>query len=256
MYKVDFICLANSTKEGGRCIAGLRTDGKGWVRLVSTLDGGPLFHRHYKLGDGSVPEIYNVISVELEKHVPLPHHPENWLIAPTCWQLVKKCVGAQQREFIEQYVHNGPDLLGDDRDAVNVSELTNKPILSSLQLVRPIDLRWIVEESQGKCKVRTSFRVGATQYNLPFTDPEFCSRLLRRGVGSYPFDAIGISSIHQQLLTISLTGPFNEKCYKLVSTLILQPETRRPNEKKAFNKKYLPDWLLPLLKHLWRSFRV
>src|SRR6266850_2762793 len=47
MPLVDLICLANSNKMGGRCIAGLRTDGGGWVRLAWRGCGASQVHTDY-----------------------------------------------------------------------------------------------------------------------------------------------------------------------------------------------------------------
>jgi hypothetical protein len=35
MPTFEMICLAKSSKRGGICIAGLKTDGSGWLRPVS-----------------------------------------------------------------------------------------------------------------------------------------------------------------------------------------------------------------------------
>jgi hypothetical protein len=50
MPTVEIICLANSRKHSGRCVAGLRTDGQGWIRPVGPSDNGTLFPWHYTLG--------------------------------------------------------------------------------------------------------------------------------------------------------------------------------------------------------------
>ena len=41
MDEIEMLCLANSRKEGDRCVAGLRSDGT-WIRPVSTPQGGAL----------------------------------------------------------------------------------------------------------------------------------------------------------------------------------------------------------------------
>ena len=61
MAVVDLICLANSYKNGCRCIAGLRVDRGGWVRPVSGRPEGELEPRHYLLDDGSEPGLLDVL---------------------------------------------------------------------------------------------------------------------------------------------------------------------------------------------------
>lgn len=51
MAALDIICLANSRKHGGRCVAGLRTDGGGWLRPVGTLLDGTLYPPDYTMDD-------------------------------------------------------------------------------------------------------------------------------------------------------------------------------------------------------------
>lgn len=82
MPLVDLICLANSNKMGGRCVAGLRVDGKGWVRPVSVdTDHGQLHLKHYRLEGDKDPEILDVIRVDLASHKAEPGQRENWVTA-------------------------------------------------------------------------------------------------------------------------------------------------------------------------------
>jgi hypothetical protein len=88
MPLMDLICLANSNKMGGRCIAGLRTDGRGWVRPVaSETDHGQLHLRHFKLDDGTEPKTLDVIRLDLARAAPAPGQPENWIIGAASWTL-------------------------------------------------------------------------------------------------------------------------------------------------------------------------
>src|ERR1700674_1986707 len=88
MPLVDLICLANSNKMGGRCIAGLRTDGKGWVRPVAPdPDHGQLFLRNFKLDDETEPRALDIIRVDLARAAPAPGQPENWIIGVAPWTL-------------------------------------------------------------------------------------------------------------------------------------------------------------------------
>lgn len=50
MAKVQFICLANSWKMGGRCVAGVGA--QGWIRPVSGIPGGTLF-TEYRYANGA-----------------------------------------------------------------------------------------------------------------------------------------------------------------------------------------------------------
>ncbi|MFO0968577.1 MAG: hypothetical protein U0793_23720 [Gemmataceae bacterium] len=50
MPYVDLICLANSWKHGGRCVAGIKIDGSGWIRPVGSFADGILLPRGLHAG--------------------------------------------------------------------------------------------------------------------------------------------------------------------------------------------------------------
>lgn len=90
MEWVDIVCLANSRKHAGRCVAGLRVDGGGWVRPVSQRPDGSLFPQDYWLDADSQPALLDLISVPLERAEPLPHQPENWVLGDGVWRLKER----------------------------------------------------------------------------------------------------------------------------------------------------------------------
>ena len=72
----DIVCLANSRNHGGRCVAGLRTDGGGWLRPVGQLPDGTLYPSDYHLNDLTEPGALDVIRVGVLAPRPLDHQPE------------------------------------------------------------------------------------------------------------------------------------------------------------------------------------
>ena len=72
---VDLICLANSRKHGERCVAGLRLDGRGWVRPISDADDGRLFRPQYTFSDGREFGLLDVVRVPLLGAAPAPFQP-------------------------------------------------------------------------------------------------------------------------------------------------------------------------------------
>ena len=77
------LCLANSRKLNGRCIAGKeivvgRPDS--WLRPVSSRENEEIseYERQYK--DGSDPRVMDIIDVPLIKAVPRYYQQENWLL--------------------------------------------------------------------------------------------------------------------------------------------------------------------------------
>src|SRR5438034_1367296 len=82
------ICLANSTKLGGHCVAGLRVDGKGWIRPVSKLPAGELSTQQCTCSSGVVVAPLDLIEVEIISHRPLRYQRENWLVTGAPWKLL------------------------------------------------------------------------------------------------------------------------------------------------------------------------
>jgi len=120
---LDLICLANSYKLGHRCVAGLRTDGSAWIRLVTETEHGELQDRHYRLRDQSEPGVLDVIRVGLSNPHPLPHQPENWRIDGSTWELIERPAGGsapvswlvlfpRARSFLETTCGRQPPIAG------------------------------------------------------------------------------------------------------------------------------------------------
>src|SRR5687768_8614729 len=90
MPAVEMICLANSKKHGGRCVAGLRLDGQGWVRPVGVGKDGTLYPRQYRLTDGTSARVLDRLRVQLYAPHPKPHHPEDWYVSGAPWELLAR----------------------------------------------------------------------------------------------------------------------------------------------------------------------
>src|SRR5258708_2932558 len=177
MPLVDILCLANSNKEGGRCIAGLRTDGGGWVRPVAPdTPQGQLYFRHYKLDDGSEPGVLDVIGVDLAAPRPEPGQPENWVIGPERWVLRERPAGANLRSVFRNAIERGSLLFGSKARTVEGAATVG----ASLSLVAPAMTRWCLESRKdGRPQPRVLFRLANQMHNLPVTDAAWISRILR-----------------------------------------------------------------------------
>ena len=218
MPTLDVICLANSHKHGGRCVAGLRLDGGGWVRPVSTEPEGVLQAWHYTLAGGGEAALLDVLRMRLTAPRPDPHHPENCRMDFGLWGLVARPLPRRAQEILWESLAPGPDLLGDREDKIAFAALVKRPALASLALVHPESLSWEVRQNGAADKRRTRavFHLAGAWYNLPVTDPLHLNSLASRPVGSYPEDSA------ETLLTVSLSEPFARDgfCYKLVAAVI------------------------------------
>ena len=217
----DVICLANSWKHGGRCVAGLRTDGGGWVRPVSREAEGVLHPWHYTLATGGEAVLLDVLQMRLTQPQPDPHHPENWLMSYGLWDLAARPLPPLAWELVWNSLTPGPALLGDCEDRIAYAALEKRPVPASLALVRPEGLSWQVRQSasSGKRQTRAVFCLAGAWYNLPLTDPVRLQSLVSYPLGCYPEDQA------ETLLTVSLSEPFARDgfCYKLVAAVIALP---------------------------------
>ena len=228
MPTLEVICLANSWKHGGRCVAGLRLDGGGWVRPVSREPEGVLHTWHYTLAGGGEAALLDVLQMRLLSPQPAPHHPENWLMDYGLWSLVARPAPPDAREVLRQSLAPGPALLGDTGEKIAYAALQVRPVPASLALVRPESLCWrISEKPGGKRRTRAVFTLGGAGYDLPLTDPGWLRRLDLRTPGSYPWEP----GDGEALLTISLSEPFARDgfCYKLAAGIVVLPPEKEHN---------------------------
>jgi hypothetical protein len=228
MSQIDIICLANSRKHGGRCVAGLRTDGGGWLRPVGTLPDGTLYPPNYTLTNGSEIAVLDLVQVGVATHRPAPHQPENWVIDGTGWILKFRPIRADLNQLLKNALVTDPELLQGFSDRVPCSNLQQQPSgLSSLALVAPESLELYHQQSfSGRPQARGRFFLGngahGILYDLVITDPVWepiilqqSSRTLRQTDSKF-------------LVTVSLSEPFGMYCYKLIAAIVLLPTSIAP----------------------------
>ncbi len=234
MTTFDIICLANSFKHGGRCLAGFKTDGSGWIRPVSNKPEGTLFTEHCTLNNQQIPRLFDIIRINYIKSIPEPHHPENWLITNQKWQFMGLPTVDQLNHLLKTEVNqasNSSTLLGNKDDRINWNFLQENPTQKSLCLIRPHNLYWQIETYKTR-KYRARFELKNVHYNLGITDPNwiYLLELLPDGIyTSYTLiEKLNLVNFdpNKFLLTISLSEPFSAKndqhffCYKLVASVI------------------------------------
>ncbi|MBE9221771.1 hypothetical protein IQ215_03595 [Cyanobacterium stanieri LEGE 03274] len=222
MPKVEIICLANSKKLGGRCIAGIRTDGKGWIRPVgSNNNDGTLFANDYTLSNGSEPQILSVIQIAISTPKPQLYQPENWLTERIPWQLVGKTLNKSHLQLIENAFFQGDSIFGTRGDRISYHQLQQNPAKSSLEIIQPLNITWCINNNySGNRQIRAIFSLHNVQYNLVVTDPNWLEHLTKFELGCYSSKDIGLSQEVQFLFTISLGVPYKGHCYKLIAAVI------------------------------------
>lgn len=222
--QADLVCLANSRKHGGRCVAGIALPSGDWIRPVSSHADGTLSRLHYLLEDGTEPSVLDVVHMELERPRPELHQPENWLLSGQKWQRRAKLSVSDAVRLLETHASRtpGPELLGSRTDRVHVHDLAARVGVASLALVEPAQMEWHITRSMtGSRQTRVVFELGGALYDLSVTDPVWEARLASLPFGLHDLGAAGIKAAARVFLTVSLAEPFHGDCYKLVAAVIV-----------------------------------
>ena len=135
------VCLANSRKRGGRCVAGkvMQSDGRsaGWLRPVSARDDEEVSPRERCYADGGEPQILDVIDVPLLSPRPKTYQRENWLLDPNRrWAKVGRATWNDLRAMTdrdEPLWINGHSARGGQNDRIPLAETA--AIDNSLRLI-------------------------------------------------------------------------------------------------------------------------
>ncbi len=209
-------------------MAGLRVDGTGWVRPIApNTDHGQLYGPHYRLNDGSPPEVLDVIRIDLASHRPQPGQPENWVMGEQPWALISRPAGPDLYDVLRAALDPGPSLLGslERKMPARIAARAH----ASLALVAPSRTRWFLRP-YARPQPRVTFEHNGHPYDLPITDPAWTSRIVRRlselEGGTHTQEAIGILQASRVLFTVSLSEeyPDTRSCYKLVAGIVVMPD--------------------------------
>lgn len=216
------ICLANSRKLSGRCVAGkevLTSGTSGWIRPVSARHSGELSEEERRYEDGRDPRVYDIIDIPILKARPHLYQSENHLIdADEYWEKTGTISWEDLKDLIDSpaplWVNGDSSYNGvNDRVAMQVASRLDH----SLVLIEPQDLSIHVQLEGAdfgnpKRKVRADFIHLGAPYRLVVTDPVAERAFFARPNGVYP--------VQDAYLCISLGEEYQGSCYKLVATIL------------------------------------
>ena len=211
------VCLANSRKPGGTCVAGreLSRASGAWIRPVSARRGQEVSSFERRCEDGSDPGLLDILDVPLLRHQPEGHQSENWLLDPDHrWVKRGRCLW----ESLSGLGEIGGGLWEDgfhSTDGTNdrIPEMRAVRQSSSLKLIHVDNLQLEVSRPHLKKQVRGHFEFDGSGYGLRVTDPDIERR----------FTALGVYDLPDCYLTVSLAEPWRQFCYKLVAAVMLRP---------------------------------
>jgi len=216
----QIICLANSRKLKGRCIAGIEiSDAQDsiWIRPVTESPTGeiPEIECAYSLGHPI--SVLDVLKVRLAGSRAKGYQQENWLIDQVQpWTYI----GRAEPADLEKVISSQPTLWTNglsSKGGVNdrIDEAAMGGINNSLQLVKVNQLYLEVKAPYGGAgapDLRASFTYRQNHYNLKVTDPRYETNYRSKSIGTY--------ALRSAYLTISLAEPYKGYVYKLVAAII------------------------------------
>jgi hypothetical protein len=211
MRYVDILCLANSFKRDGRCVAGVRLDTGEWIRPVTDSPDGTLPYERGEI-DGAPIRPLDVLRVRLDRPAPRLHQPENWTIGHEPWTLVTPGRYPEALSRLKPLLRGQRAVLGTTGDRISLEEIRCLKDHTSLTLIKAARPEFRRVQSDGKEQMRCRFRHGLAEYDLSVTEDRNALRDFGMPVGDGPH-----RSSRDWYLTISLTEPWNGSCYKIVA---------------------------------------
>jgi len=224
-YKRTIVCLANSRKLQGRCVAGLElseTTLGSWIRPVSSSEKGELsaerFYPNWK-----EPELLDIIEIEFLRPRTAAGHCEDHFVNGARKWLLKGSFG---RKHLKSAIEQVRGCLWFDGGSTSNGENDKIPLeaaaklRSSLKLVQPNELTmWVQIEgaSFGKArkKVRGRFSLAGVDYVFAVTD-SFIEREFKDAPEGTE------RTIASPMLCLSVSEVFEKQnaCYKLIAGVL------------------------------------
>lgn len=216
------VCLANSRKMAGRCVAGKEVSEGGhsgkWIRPVSNRQNEPISEREICYADGNDPELLDIIEVPFLTPRPKGYQQENWLLnSSRQWRKVGRLSSddlPQLADPEDPLWTNGFNSRSGENDRVPEDVAAKHD--TSLRLVKVEDLTVMVSEPSRPSAnfpiLRGRFTHCDETYCIRITDPVSENGSVNLPYGEYP--------VGQRYLTVSLGEPFEGNAYKLIAAII------------------------------------
>ncbi len=224
-YTKEIVCLANSRKIRGYCVAGKEVVGAGyggWIRPVSARDTEEILEREQMFADGGCPQILDVVTIPMMEPKPAHHQRENHLIdSAGSWEKIGDLDNRDLPALLDDvsnglWINEGSSRAGHN-DRVSIAQA--RRLKNSLLLIQPQSLTIIVQwgarwKKGDRPEVRADFEHNKHNYRLKVTDPVAEDKYQSKGLGEY---SIATDDVY---LCVSLAEALGDNCYKLVAAII------------------------------------
>lgn len=212
-----FVCLANSYKEGGRCVAGIEVDNNNKPKIKN---GNPKWIRPIcDTLHGEIPtdlvahlNLLDIIEVDTtDSRDEKNYQSENMYFFENSIKVVDR--------FDSDNLHSLLDsrrLIFDSRGKALSEEFIER-LSYSLMFIRTNEFRILCKPSEDRAKkiqIRMLFCFYGNEYDFPVTDPVFLHK--------YQVNRNFIDQYNEANLCVSVGIPWNNWHYKLVAGIILK----------------------------------
>ncbi|UTY23687.1 dual OB domain-containing protein [Treponema denticola] len=220
--KKTFICLANSRKNSGYCVAGKLIDNFNWIRPISNRSTEEISEIEMRFENGELPKLLDIIALEIKAQKPNQFQSENNLIDTASYWVKTGSFVANKLSTICDDPCNIWKNLNSSYQGINdrISSENTKHISHSLVLLKLHESKILVrvegaEFNNAKRKVRLQFELDNKKYILPITHPEIERQYLSGKNGEYTIS-------REHYVTISLGLPHADGfCYLFAAAIIL-----------------------------------
>ena len=214
-----FICLANSYKHGGRCIAGIEVvpQSDGSLGIVRHDDGRPRWIRPVSMSaNGEIPnhlaESFKIFSlVKLTDVDPCPDNAHTEDVHCTRMEICPFEL-SPTKDFLNQLIDTQHQAVFYFRGKSIPTTIIDR-LDYSLMLIHPDNACAYCDEGRENSKYRMKFTYNGSNYDFPITDPVFLEQF-KKSPDSYA-DLDGV------YLVLSLGIAFEGFHYKLVATVLI-----------------------------------
>jgi hypothetical protein len=219
----QIVCLANSRKNAGRCVAGKRLSDQSWLRPISDRRKHEISESE-QYPDGKTAQLLDVIEIPCVEERANGYQSENVLIdgrfrwkkkGRVSWQdilaLVDQNTDLWVNGFSAYYNRNNrvpAELIDEDGGSLRLIKLDE--IVLHVGPKAP-------DFGDMKLVVRAGFEYRGQEYKLDLTDPEYERACLEKGPGKYRVKSL--------IACVSLTELYTNQndetfAYKLVASII------------------------------------
>ena len=218
-YTKTLMCLANSYKDGGRCVAGREMTAAGigsWIRPVSARPTQEISEEEQRYPNGKPLKVLDVTSITMTRHQPHLHQQENHLIdAAYPWTKERRVLWFELQPAIEDPA--GPLWLNGIHSRLGQNDRVPKRRLGdmtrSLYLVQTDNLKVMATLNRANRRhFRAKFDLCGYSYCIVITDPHI-GRHIRWSADSQ-------TNVGDAIICVSLGEEFKGFAYKLAATVI------------------------------------